>query len=181
TGKTSLASALAGVFGVDIYVLSLQDPSLNESIFQKLLSEVATRCIILLEDIDVAGMTRTPLLSTGITVEQRLEQKSSATSTGISLSCLLNAVDGVSSQEGRILVMSTNFPESMDKALTRPGRVDVHVQFELPSREQLHDLFLSIYSDVTPNEAREETTLEEEMHKGHSNVVDNSDTTSRSR
>lgn len=148
TGKTSLASALAGFFGLDIFVLSLHDPQLSESAFQKLLSEVTTRCIVLLEDIDTTEMTQKPDPGTVVTTQQGSVQKSDLRSTSISLSCLLNAVDGVSSPEGRILIMSTNYPDNINKALTRPGRVDLHMRFDLPSREQLSELFLSIYSDV---------------------------------
>lgn len=146
TGKTSLASAIAGVFGLDIYVLSLLDPSMTESHFSRLFSEVPTRCVVLLEDVDAAGLNR------GDTEPgEDFIQRSTKTNTSVSLSGLLNAIDGVSSQEGRILIMTTNAPQQLDRALIRPGRVDVHIKFELPSREELRDLFLSMYSEVHQN------------------------------
>ena len=43
--------------------------------------------------------------------------------------------------------MTTNVPDSLDKALTRPGRVDMHINFELPTRAELKELFLSMYCD----------------------------------
>ena len=43
--------------------------------------------------------------------------------------------------------MTTNAPDALDKALTRPGRVDMHIHFELPSRAEIIELFLSMYSD----------------------------------
>ncbi|OJJ31666.1 hypothetical protein ASPWEDRAFT_45633 [Aspergillus wentii DTO 134E9] len=146
TGKTSLASAIAGVFGLDIYVLSLLDPTITESHFIRLFSEVPTRCVVLLEDIDAAGLNRGSLSSK----ESKSADGQNTTTNGntVSLSGLLNAIDGVSSQEGRILIMTTNAPQDLDKALIRPGRVDMHVQFDLPSHEELHSLFLSMYSDV---------------------------------
>ncbi|CAI7640597.1 unnamed protein product [Penicillium bialowiezense] len=144
TGKTSLASAIAGVFGLDIYVLSLLDPSMTESQFSRLFSEVPTRCVVLLEDVDAAGLNRENV-APGEDPIQR------STNTSVSLSGLLNAIDGVSSQEGRILIMTTNAPQQLDRALIRPGRVDLHVRFELPSREELRDLFLSMYSEVYQN------------------------------
>ena len=45
----------------------------------------------------------------------------------VTFSGLLNALDGVRSQEGRILMMTTNHREKRDPALLRPGRADVHV------------------------------------------------------
>ncbi|KAK3062875.1 hypothetical protein LTS18_003194 [Coniosporium uncinatum] len=70
-----------------------------------------------------------------------------ANKTGISLSGLLNAIDGVASHEGRVLVMTTNHPEKLDKALIRPGRVDMQIEFKNASRQQARDIFLRMYSD----------------------------------
>jgi chaperone BCS1 len=145
TGKTSLASAIAGVFGLDIYVLSLLDPTMTESHFTRLFSEVPARCVVLLEDVDAAGLNRDD--SEGATSRS----PSKTANTSVSLSGLLNAIDGVSSHEGRILIMTTNAPQQLDRALIRPGRVDIHVRFELPSQEELRDLFLSLYSDMYQN------------------------------
>ncbi|CAG7931731.1 unnamed protein product [Penicillium olsonii] len=145
TGKTSLASAIAGVFGLNIYVLSLLDPTMTESQFARLFSEVPTRCVVLLEDVDAAGLNRADTEDDSI-------QRSAKANTSVSLSGLLNAIDGVSSQEGRILIMTTNAPQTLDRALIRPGRVDVHIRFELPSHEELRDLFLSMYSEVHQNQ-----------------------------
>lgn len=150
TGKTSLASAIAGVFGLDIYVLSLLDPTMTESQFIRLFSEVPTRCVVLLEDVDAAGLNRGELGPSGDNAEP-LSAKTPSSNTTVSLSGLLNAIDGVSSHEGRILIMTTNVPQNLDRALIRPGRVDIHIRFELPSHEELRDLFLSMYSDVYQN------------------------------
>ena len=167
TGKTSLTSALAGVFGLDIYVLSLLDPAMNESQLMRLMSEVPSRCIVLLEDVDAAGLgkrsdtsgssarnkhkgtsdppdTVSELISSANGIS---ENKQAVAASGISLSALLNAIDGVASHEGRILVMTTNAPDCLDPALVRPGRVDMQIHFELPSRSESKELFLSMYSD----------------------------------
>ncbi|QSZ32893.1 hypothetical protein DSL72_002474 [Monilinia vaccinii-corymbosi] len=58
TGKTSLTFALAGVFGLDIYVVSLLEPTLTEEELGNLFTNLPPRCIVLLEDIDTAGLTR---------------------------------------------------------------------------------------------------------------------------
>lgn len=177
TGKTSLASAIAGAFGLDIYVLSLLDSNVSESQFMRLFSEVPSRCVVLLEDIDAAGVSlaRGAMAKTQSTVSQKKgetqsvdQPQVSAPASTISLSGLLNAIDGVSSQEGRILIMTTNAPQVLDRALIRPGRVDLHIQFDLPSREELKGLFLSMFSDrigeVTEKEdAKSESNSLEEL------------------
>ena len=64
---------------------------------------------------------------------------------GVSLSGLLNALDGVGAQEGRLLFATTNKYEALDAALRRPGRMDVHVEFGLASGYQIGELFKRFY------------------------------------
>jgi len=56
----SLTFALAGVFGLDIHVVSLLDPTLTEEELGMLFTNLPARCIVLLEDIDTAGLIREP-------------------------------------------------------------------------------------------------------------------------
>ncbi len=58
---------------------------------------------------------------------------------------LLNAVDGVAAQEGRLLFMTTNHIERLSEALIRPGRVDVRLEFTHASRDQVYVFFLNFY------------------------------------
>lgn len=67
---------------------------------------------------------------------------------GVSLSGLLNVIDGVGSQEGRILIMSTNHINHLDEALTRPGRVDKTILFKLADNEAVTQLFCTIFKET---------------------------------
>lgn len=58
TGKTSLSFAIAGVFGLDIYCVSLLEPTLTEEDLGLLFNSLPRRCVVLLEDIDSAGLIR---------------------------------------------------------------------------------------------------------------------------
>ncbi|KAL6879119.1 BCS1 N terminal domain-containing protein [Trichoderma novae-zelandiae] len=187
TGKTSFSFALAGVFGIDIYVISLQDAGVNEEDLATLFTKLPRRCIVLLEDIDTAGLRRDLSSETENPAEDKKDevkdqkdgkkkQKSKADADdseqeseveikpkkrglrrrdvgrkiplaldGISLSGLLNAIDGVASHEGRVLIMTTNKPEALDEALIRPGRVDVQVRFSNASSIQAGELFHRMY------------------------------------
>lgn len=76
---------------------------------------------------------------------------------GITLAGLLAAIDGVAAQEGRILFATTNDRAALDMALCRPGRLDVHFEFRLASKEQAEELFKHFYpagqeyeGDLTP-------------------------------
>jgi chaperone BCS1 len=64
----------------------------------------------------------------------------------ISLSGLLNVIDGVATHEGRILIMTTNHPEKLDPALIRAGRVDMQISFTYATASQIKSLFLRMYA-----------------------------------
>lgn len=88
----------------------MDDDDLNRA-----LNDAPSHSIILLEDIDALFVGREAV-------------KKDQHSRQISFSGLLNALDGVRSQEGRILFMTTNHREKLDPALMRPGRADYHVK-----------------------------------------------------
>jgi ATP-dependent 26S proteasome regulatory subunit len=67
----------------------------------------------------------------------------------IDLSFLLNILDGTLESSGRIIAISTNFPERIDSALIRPGRIDMIINFKKCSVEILREMVQSFYSDDT--------------------------------
>ncbi|KAK6536200.1 hypothetical protein TWF281_000443 [Arthrobotrys megalospora] len=140
TGKTSLSFALGGLFGLPIYCLSLVDTGMSEEKLLECFGALPSRCILLLEDIDTVEISRRRDGAAGDR-RGREDQK-----TQVTLSGLLNAIDGVASHEGRILIMTTNHPEILDPALVRKGRVDLEVPFGLATKEQIVNLFTIMYS-----------------------------------
>ena len=64
----------------------------------------------------------------------------------VTLSFLLNLLDGVLETPGRILVITSNYPEKLDKALIRPGRIDVKIEFKNASREFIREMVARFYS-----------------------------------
>ena len=63
----------------------------------------------------------------------------------IDLSFLLNLLDGTLEASGRILAISSNFPERIDRALIRPGRIDMIVHFKKCNRQILREMVTSFY------------------------------------
>ena len=172
-GKTSFALALAAKFGLDVYVLSLTDKSLSDSFMLTLLTQLPSRALLLLEDIDTAGLNRNTRDAKAALARRKLGLGSSKTgnkdqdrkdneadeaeelgaladasgedSGRVTLSGLLNAIDGVASPEGHILIMTTNKPDDLDDALVRAGRISVRVAFKNASRVQARELFERMY------------------------------------
>ncbi|CCE30372.1 related to BCS1 protein precursor [Claviceps purpurea 20.1] len=172
TGKSSLSLALAGYFRMRIYIVSLSNGSATEDNLTTLFYDLPTRCVVLLEDIDSAGLTHTreenpnPSTSPETTTTGDSDKKGSTPSTPssgrISLSGLLNILDGVASQEGRILIMTTNHVEKLDKALIRPGRIDMTIPFGHADPSMAAAIFRAIYApyenETTPSRADEKAT-----------------------
>ncbi|TRM57613.1 hypothetical protein BD626DRAFT_513986 [Schizophyllum amplum] len=72
----------------------------------------------------------------------------------LSLSGLLNALDGVAASEGRLLFATTNHVHTLDPALARPGRMDVWVEFKNASRAQAADFFRAFFVSKEDADAR---------------------------
>jgi len=146
TGKTSFITSLAGELRLNIYVISLANKMLTDESLIELMSQTPPRCILLLEDIDAAFVSRT-MTADGSAAASAVSGGS--TTTGVTFSGLLNAIDGVAAQEGRILCMTTNHIEKLDPALIRPGRIDCQVLLDRGTQAQAHELFLKFYSHGT--------------------------------
>ncbi|KAH9204471.1 hypothetical protein DL95DRAFT_398457, partial [Leptodontidium sp. 2 PMI_412] len=70
-----------------------------------------------------------------------------------SLSALLNVLDGVGSQEGRVLIMTTNHTDRLDAALIRPGRVDMKLELGYTNQDINARLFCALFMrDDTPTD-----------------------------
>lgn len=132
TGKTSIAHALAGELRLKLCALSLTHPKLNDGVLADLLQRTPPRSLILVEDVDAFFVAR---------------DKQDAR-TEVSFSGLLNALDGVAAQEGRIVVLTTNHRERLDPALVRPGRIDLALALERASAAQLRGLLRRFYPEA---------------------------------
>lgn len=156
TGKTTMATAMAGQFGLNVYLLSLSHPFLEDTSLEDLFDLLPERCILLLEDIDSSGIKREDMKQSASEQDDKAKaNKQDGTSKkGESddepdrptLAGLLNCLDGINAKEGRITIVTSNSPDSLDKALVRPGRVDRKVLFGYASHEVAEKLYLKIFS-----------------------------------
>lgn len=64
----------------------------------------------------------------------------------ITLSYLLNLLDGVLETPGRIIIITSNYPEKLDKALIRPGRIDIKIRFDYASCDMIREMLRNFYN-----------------------------------
>lgn len=142
----------------------------NEEGLASLFSELPRRCVVLLEDIDTAGLTHTREDNQAQSQDVPKDEPDTANNepatttsneqTGrLSLSGLLNILDGVASQEGRVLIMTTNHIEKLDRALIRPGRVDMIVKFGLADEDMTASIFRAILGRLDDDEETNATNM----------------------
>ena len=126
TGKTMLAKAVAGEAGVPFFSISGSEfvemfvgmgASKVRDLFQQ--AKEKAPCIVFIDEIDAIGKKRDGQFGGNDEREQTLNQ-------------LLTEMDGFEGNNGVIILAATNRPESLDPALTRPGRFDRRVPVELP-------------------------------------------------
>lgn len=160
TGKTSLSLALAGLFGLELYLLHV--PSVRGDVaLEKLFTTLPPSCFVLLEDIDAVGIKNRGALGRGDVRDDdedgdddddnsNDENRSRYGGTSrVTLSGLLNVLDGVASQEGRIVLMTSNFAERLDRALVRPGRIDRMIYLGFISQRSAKLMFKRMFAPDT--------------------------------
>ncbi|KAH9958838.1 P-loop containing nucleoside triphosphate hydrolase protein [Russula dissimulans] len=167
SGKTSLIHSLAGELGLDIYVVSLSSKGMSDNTLSTLMGNVPSRCILLLEDLDAAftrGISRDSTSTGAPTVPTKAAAEANDGST-LSLSGLLNSLDGVAAAEGRLLFATTNHIERLDPALSRAGRMDVWVNFTNATKWQAEGIFKCFFpsrpsASSSTNEASSPTSTD---------------------
>lgn len=129
TGKTLIARAVAGEAGVPFFSMSGSEfvqmfVGMGAAKVRDLFSEASKKapCIIFIDEIDAIGKSREGQFGSNDEREQTLNQ-------------LLTEMDGFEGDKGVIILAATNRPDSLDKALLRPGRFDRRIQMELPDLE----------------------------------------------
>ena len=155
TGKTSLVSAIAGKFAMSIYAINLTD--FNDRSLTKAMNDVPPGSVVLFEDVDcmIASNPRshaeTPSPSDP---REKPERKTVADKFGVTLSGLLNLLDGFHAPDDVLYMMTTNKIEALDPALLRPGRIDYRLYLGVASEEQKLELYRRFFPQAEEFEAR---------------------------
>lgn len=133
-GKTSVIKALAQYTKRHLIMISLKlmnDPNhLKQAICSTIINSKHiqySKSIIVIEDIDTVDVSR--------------ENKD------IDIGTLLNVIDGVIETKGRILIVTSNYPDKIDQAMLRPGRIDHKIEFSYPDKITISEMLKYYYSD----------------------------------
>lgn len=156
TGKTSLIHAIASHFDKNIRFLNLG--AMFEGSLGDMLCDLSSRDILVIEDIDtysVAGKrpgARRKNRNPGIADDDD-EDEINEGEPEISLSTLLNVLDGLLSPDGVVAIATTNHPEALDPALVRKGRFDLTVDLGPLDGETMTEMFAAFYGEDRRSEA----------------------------
>jgi hypothetical protein len=137
TGKTSVARAIASHFGMDVWYLPLADVKADGELL-RVANQINPRSMLLIEDVDVFHAATS---------------RNDATA-GVTLSGLLNTLDGIATPHGLLTVMTTNTPDVLDEAVRRAGRVDLIEHFGHADEGQVGRLLARWYGGEVPGATR---------------------------
>lgn len=155
TDKTSLVSALAARFKMPIYLVNLTE--FNDKSLVSAIKDIPPNSVIVFEDIDCVKTGRTRLDGDEGGRKQPgnpAEKPDPIEQFGVTLSGLLNALDGFNAPEDVLFVMTTNKVEVLDEALLRPGRIDYRLYMGQACEEQKTELYRRFFPSASISEAR---------------------------
>ncbi|PWV17202.1 putative mitochondrial chaperone BCS1 [Trypanosoma cruzi] len=145
TGKTSFILGLASELSLPIYLLSLQSKDLDDASLLGLINSVPPKSLLVIEDLENAIKAHSVHSSLRNEFPREIGE---GRDSGVSLSALLNAIDGIASSEGRLLIITANDASRLPSpdALLRPGRVDRRVSFGPLDPESMKEMVKSFQS-----------------------------------
>jgi chaperone BCS1 len=137
TGKTSLVSALCDKFKKPLHIMSLS--GMTDNSLELALSLLPNNALVLIEDIDTYSVTTTRQSTSSIDDLSEM--------MGLTLSGLLNAIDGIIASDGRILIATTNHLELLDPALIRKGRFNLSVEIGMLTDNCFVEFFKTFFPE----------------------------------
>ncbi len=163
TGKSSLIKALASHFNMNLCVMQIN--MMTDNSIERALTTVPANSIVVIEDFDSvsasqarAGMAGKPLSEQARQLQKPVNPDGSPTPAttvttkvdlfgALTLSGLLNALDGVVSLDGTIVILTTNVADTLDPALVRAGRIDHSIELGMLTHNEIRDYIELMFPD----------------------------------
>lgn len=147
TGKTSFIFSLASHFNLNVGILNMGH-QVDDYVFMKAINDMDDNMILILEDIDA------------LFVERKVNDSNKSM---VSFSGILNVMDGIARKHRLITFMTTNYPDRLDEALVRPGRIDHWVKFTMATKDQTRKMYQRFI--IKNNRSNENTQIFEEFYQ----------------
>lgn len=125
TGKSSLIYSVASELEMDVALLFFTK-DMTDIDFMRALRRIPDNTLLVIEDIDTVFETR---------------KKNDEFKNNISFSGLINSLDGIGYIDKQIIILTTNCKMVLDKALTRPGRIDIDIEFTYATETQIKAMY----------------------------------------
>lgn len=138
TGKSSLVEGLAHELKKDIYLMHLS--AVQDRDLPSLFADLNPGSVLLMEDVDCVQSTQD---------RESRQGDNSSSLPSLTLSGLLNVLDGLQAPDGVMYFMTTNHRGKLDPALIRPGRVDVQLEFGPATKDQAQAVY-RVFNPETP-------------------------------
>ncbi|KAM3579979.1 hypothetical protein VKS41_007696 [Umbelopsis sp. WA50703] len=132
TGKTSTIEAIAGELHMNVSIISLSS-DMEDSRFMASLQTKPRNSILLIEDVDTVRIHSND--------DTKPNSRGSYYEKGLTLSSVLNALDGIVGQQGSVVFLTCNDTTKLAPALLRPGRVDKKLHLGLADEYQIRSMF----------------------------------------
>ena len=132
TGKTSFITSIASKYDLNVYLINLKS-EMEDYQFMKLISKLPEKALLVIEDVEGIFNIRESISKT------------------ISFTTILNTLDGFACKNRLITFITTNHKDKLDKAFTRPGRIDFSMEFHYPDRERLNEMYNSFFESDNTN------------------------------
>jgi chaperone BCS1 len=156
TGKTSFIKAISNYSERDIHYLILNNVSSDNELLKLLKDINYKKSVLVIEDIDCASNITHTRINKDIPEEETdTKDKKDDKKTGMTLSGLLNALDGIMSNHGRIMIVTSNNPKILDKALLRPGRIDIKECLSFTDHHQIREMYKLFFKKYPENNYKE--------------------------
>ncbi|CAO3600183.1 unnamed protein product [Absidia cylindrospora] len=135
TGKTTCVQSIASKLNMNVAILSITS-QMDDELIQYLLRTMPYNSILLIEDIDHCS---------GFKTKGKKESSDGGSNNSgqpqLSMTGILNALDGVTAQEGSMIFMSCNNMDDIEPALLRPGRIDIKMELGYADRGQIKAMY----------------------------------------
>ncbi|KAJ6105257.1 hypothetical protein N7523_010067 [Penicillium sp. IBT 18751x] len=151
TGKTTCCKWIATLLGLPLYVIN--PATVDDYGLQELFRTLPAHCLVVLEDIDCAGIDQR-----GNTTNEKNDE---SRQKGVTLATVLNVLDGIGAHAGHLMIATTNAKTALDPALTRPGRIDKQYEFRKPDAPTIRAYFSFFFGTCSADAKSSNPTLEQ--------------------